>query len=77
MSIEDLMDVQDIERLQDQLMTFDPRDGSQKPYPSHAKQFREWHGQDAWLFNPWTGKLRHYSDIGTDVTGVGIVNNKE
>jgi len=76
MNIEDLMDVQDIEIGQKALMRYDPRDGSPKPYPSHAKQFRKWHGRDAWLYNPWTGEARHYSNIGTDVTGVAIAVDK-
>ena len=53
-------------------MIFDPQDGNLKPYPSHAEQYRNYHGKAAWLINPWTGTKRHPSDIGTDVFGVGI-----
>lgn len=59
--------------MSDKMMLFDPRDCSDKPYPSHAQQFRDYHGMDAWLFNPWTGTKRHVSDIGTDPTGILIV----
>jgi len=58
--------------MQNKLMKFDPRTGESNPFPSHAGQFREWHGRDAWLLNPWTGKKRHYSDIGSDPTGTLI-----
>lgn len=54
------------------LMKFDPTDGSEKPYPSEAGQYRGWHGRVAWLFNPWTGEKRHPADIGSDVTGLLI-----
>lgn len=55
------------------LMIFDPRDRSDKPYPSEAKQFREYHGLDAWLYNPYTGTKRDTRDIGSDPVGAGIV----
>lgn len=51
------------------LMRFDPADGSEKPYPSEANQYRKYHGQVAWLFNPYTGAKRDPRDIGTDVFG--------
>ena len=55
---------------QQALMTFDPATGETKPYPSHAEQWREWHGYGtAWLFNPWTGGRRSAGDVGTDVLG--------
>lgn len=55
---------------QQALMTFDPATGETKPYPSHAEQWREWHGYGtAWLFNPWTGGRRNAGDVGTDVLG--------
>lgn len=55
---------------QQALMKFDPATGEPKPYPSHAKQWREWHGFGmAWLFNPWTGGRRNAEDVGTDVMG--------
>ncbi|MDP3139812.1 MAG: hypothetical protein Q8N17_26180 [Burkholderiaceae bacterium] len=55
---------------QQALMSFDPATGEPKPYPSHAKQWREWHGFGmAWLFNPWTGGRRSAGDVGTDVMG--------
>lgn len=58
---------------QHDLMKFDPAFGTERPYPSHAQQWREYHGRMAWLFNPWTGAKRHPSDIGTDVTGLLVV----
>lgn len=54
---------------QRELMLFDPTTGNQKPYPSHAEQYREHHGKVAWLWNPWTGKRRTPADIGTDTFG--------
>lgn len=54
------------------LMKFDPVDGSEKPYPSEASQYREYHGQVAWLYNPYTGEKRDSRDIGTDVFGLAI-----
>ena len=54
---------------QEKLMRFDPATREEKPYPSHAKQYREWHGDVAWLYNPWSGKKRDARDIGTDVFG--------
>lgn len=57
---------------QDILMIIDPAFGTEKPYPSHAKQWRCYHGKLAWLYNPWTGKARHPADIGADPFGFGI-----
>lgn len=54
---------------QEALMLYDPATGDKKPYPSHAKQWREYHGKTAWLFNPFSGKRRDAKDIGTDVFG--------
>lgn len=54
---------------QQALMKFDPATGLPQPYPSHAAQYREWHGLVAWLFNPWTGERRDPRDIGSDVQG--------
>lgn len=51
------------------LMKFDPATGADKPYPSHAEQWRKYHGAEAWLFNPWTGTRRLAGDVGTDVFG--------
>ena len=49
---------------QQALMKFDPATGDTKPYPSHAEQWREWHGYGtAWLFNPWTGARRSAGDV--------------
>lgn len=62
--------------MQEDLMLYDPQDCTPKPYPSHAKQYREYHGGGAWLFNPWSGTKRHPLDIGSDVFGVGIRVNE-
>ena len=59
--------------IQDEIMKFDPSTLDEKPYPSHAGQYRDYHGPSAWLYNPWSGEKRHPLDIGTDVFGVGIV----
>ncbi len=60
-------------RIQESLMKYDPQDCTEKPYPSHAEQYRNYHGLTAWLYNPWTGKQRDPRDIGSDVTGVAII----
>ena len=54
------------------LMKFDPVTGKEKPYPSEAGQYRQYHGEVAWLFNPYSGTPRDPRDIGTDVMGYGI-----
>lgn len=60
--------------MQDELMKFDPATGEPRPYPSHAAQWRNWHGRlMAWLFNPWTGHTRSAYDVGSDVQGLLIV----
>ena len=59
-------------KMQDALMKFDPATGEERPYPSHATQWRNWHGIAAWLFDPWTGKRRNAYDVGSDVCGLLI-----
>lgn len=60
--------------MQDDLMKFDPATGDLRPYPSHAAQWRNWHGKKvAWLFDPWTGRRRSACDVGTDAHGLLIV----
>ena len=58
--------------MQDALMKFDPATGEERPYPSHATQWRNWHGTAAWLFDPWTGKRRNAYDVGSDAHGLLI-----
>ena len=62
---------------QESVMTHCPVTGQERPYPSHAGQFRSYHGTLAWLFNPWTGQQRDPGDIGTDVHGLLIVPPNE
>lgn len=59
------------------LMRFDPATGWGNPYPSHAQQWREFNGEMAWLFNPWTGDRRHAADVGSDTFGHLIVPEGE
>lgn len=59
---------------QNHLMLFDPAYGTPKPYPSHANQYRKYHGNVAWCYNPWTGDQRNPLDIGSDVFGALIVS---
>lgn len=54
---------------QEALMKFDPANGRPNPYPSHARQYREYSGRVAWLYNPWTGAVRNALDVGGDVFG--------
>ncbi|MEW8051284.1 MAG: hypothetical protein AB2754_15940 [Candidatus Thiodiazotropha endolucinida] len=62
---------------QQTLMKYDPATGEEKPYPSHAAQWRDYHGGDAWLYNPWTGRQRNASDVGSDVYGLLILPPRE
>lgn len=62
--------------VQEQLMKYSPDTGEERPYPSNAKQWREYHGRVAWLYNPWTGEKRDLRDIGSDVLGELIVPDK-
>jgi hypothetical protein len=58
---------------QDRLMRYDPATGTPHPYPSHAGQYRKYHRDVAFIYNPWTGKMRDAHDIGSDVRGHLIV----
>jgi hypothetical protein len=58
---------------QDRLMLYCPASGEERPYPSHAEQWRQYHGKAAWLFNPWTGNRRHAISVGTDPFGLLIL----
>jgi len=51
------------------IMKFDPVDGSPRPYPSQAHQYRMYHENVAWMRNPWTGEARDPRDIGPDPLG--------
>jgi hypothetical protein len=51
------------------LLKFDPATGEEKPYPSEAEQYRAYHGDVAWLFNPYSGERRDARDVGSDVLG--------
>lgn len=60
--------------MQSDTMRFDPATGEPQPYPSHAAQWRQWHGPNcAWLFDPWTGRRRSARDVGSDINGRLIV----
>ena len=52
--------------LQNALMKYDPITGEEKPYPSHAEQYRNYHGKLCWIYNPWTGIKRNAGDIYSD-----------
>lgn len=55
------------------LMLYDPATGVEKPYPSHVSQWRDYHRNVAWLFDPWRGTRRAASDVGSDPFGFAIV----
>ena len=59
----------------DNLMKFDPATGKEKPYPSHAQQWRDYHGKTAFLYNPFVGTLRDARDVGTDPFGYAVVDD--
>ena len=63
-------------QIQSSLMMFNPACGSKEPYPSHAQQYREWHGSVAWIFNPWFGNRRDPRDIGSDPFGHLIMDTE-
>lgn len=72
----------EVERLtigkqQVEVMRFDPATGNIAPHPSSAREYRKFHGNVAWLFNPWTGKRRDPRDIGSDVMGELIVPSSQ
>ena len=56
--------------MREPLMKFDPVRGFDRPYPSVASHYREYHGSAAWLFNPYTGTYRDPRDIGSDPLGL-------
>ena len=58
---------------QQSLMKFDPATRESMPYPSHAAQWRYYHGKLAWLYNPWTGNQRGAGDVGSDPFGMLIL----
>lgn len=59
---------------QQEVMKTCPATNKPRPYPSHAAQWRDYHGKCAWVYNPWTGTQRDARDIGTDTFGQLIVN---
>ena len=63
--------------MSDKIMKFDPATGGEKPYPSHAEQWRIYHGMTAWLFNPWFGNRRKAEDVGSDCYGYAIIAEPE
>lgn len=65
------------ENSQQSLMLFAPDTGEPRPYPSQANQWRIYHGNTAWLWNPWTGALRNAKDVGTDCFGYAVVPPEE
>lgn len=58
--------------IQDAVMLFDPVTKGDKPFPSHAMQYRYYHGMIPWNYNPWTGSSRYSDDIRVDPCGVNI-----
>lgn len=54
-------------------MQYDPATGWGNPEPSDASAWREFNGNYAWLFNPWTGERRDAGDVGSDTHGHLIV----
>ena len=59
--------------VQDSIMQFDPVTREEKPFPSHAMQYRQYHGNFTWNYNPWTGSLRFQTDIVNDPCGLNII----
>ena len=61
---------------QEALMLFDPADGKERPYPSNASQYRKFHKQLAWIYNPWTGLLRSSQEIAADLYGLLLISDE-
>jgi hypothetical protein len=57
-------------------MLYDPRTGLWGAEPATADKWRAYHGQEAWIYNPWTGTRRDNRDVGTDVLGLLIVPSR-
>jgi hypothetical protein len=55
------------------LMKFDPATGEPNPTPNDPAQWRAMNGSTAFMYNPYTGKLRDARDVGSDVFGHLIV----
>lgn len=51
------------------LMIYDPATNCDNPYPSEANQYREYHPNKAWLYNPYTGESRKAEDVADDLFG--------
>lgn len=62
---------------QNTLMRFRPTDRLPYPYPSRASDFREYHGDHPWFYNPWTGLHRDDKDVAADPFGHLIVPHGE
>jgi len=58
------------------LMKYDPATCAEKPYPSSPKEYRAYHGNIAWLYNPYTGVQRNAMDVGSDVLGLLILDEE-
>ena len=58
-------------------MNFSPDYGKADVYPKKAQEWREFHGDVAWIYNPWTGDKRDPRDIGSDVLGLLIIPPNE
>ncbi len=50
-------------------MVYDPGSGQKDVAHTEASQYRRYHADIAWLFNPWTGKLREATAVSSDVFG--------
>jgi ATP-dependent protease HslVU (ClpYQ) peptidase subunit len=54
-------------------MIFDPATGLGIIGINIADEYRKWHGNKAWLYNPWTGEPRDPRDIASNVFGQLII----
>ncbi len=57
-------------------MLFDPATGSILNLEWFSDNYRDSHGEIAWLYNPWTGRRRNPYDIGSDVLGL-LIDDKD
>ena len=60
--------------MQNALMKFDPATGEQRPYPSHAAQWRKWHGsRNGMAFRSFDGAAPRCARRRQRYTGLLIV----
>ena len=55
--------------IQNAPMVFDPVSGAKNPFPNNAGEWRAMNGNYEWIYNPWSGQMRHEEDVSSDPHG--------